>query len=680
MTRKSSNARRSQTRRTRPDLEGLEDRRLLSALSIHHSIAPAGSSNGVFSHNNRDFTYTTPTGGLAVIDVVGRGNLTGTTLDGFGDLHLVFGGTNAYSKIVGQVTGGGGRAPLASILNSQLVKAGQANSLSGVGGNVVAAVKMGSFDLIAGGSINLTPGVNSLILDSVGPATQIHLRALPPAPAPSSSGLTTSNPVTVTTPSGSSGSVISSFSSTSSSSASASTLEAGQSTTITTNSVSASYVSNGAQAQSLASISGVFTAGTNLVEPLATGQPPSIPPAPPGIIFKVNSINGSSTAPIDLLTDSKIFGYDPTTGQLVRFDLNLTNDTGTKDLTFPTTIVPGMPAIAGVNLGWNGNQLDVLVSTVVNSAPTVYAYNATTGAPDGKFTTTTISSSPIYSIGSTDTLTVLGTSTVPGALVPNQLQAINLTASLHTGQAQPQGTVQPYTPTAGFTLLGGLTGLPGSNNLYATVAATFDSFQPGDTQLGIQAIGTGQVHTIKGHGTSFSYKLSTGTSTALIQSGAYTNVSSIQPGPALGSIDQRLALVASAAGGTNTTINLYAPGSSAPSGTLTLDNFADPLTALSSSFRTDLAGSALIDIQGNIQSIRGGSATGMVLNDSGNLNLVKFESLTNSTIIGQPVSHLQITSRSNDTILTPTRDVAGRNGVTVNNNLKPIGPLSQTND
>ncbi|MFI5460798.1 MAG: hypothetical protein ACHRXM_35755 [Isosphaerales bacterium] len=668
MTRKSSNARMSQTRRTRPDLEGLEDRRLLSALSIHHSIAAVASSNGTFSHNNRDFTYTTPTGGLAVIDVVGQGNLTGTTVDGFGDLHLVFGGTNAYSKIVGQVTGGGGRAPLASILNSQLVNAGQANSLSGVGGNVVAAVKMGSFDLIDGGSINLTPGVNSLILDSVGSDTQIHLRALPPAPAPSSTSLVTSTPVNVTTPSGSTGSVITTLTPTSSSGASASTLEAGQSTTITTNSVSATYVSNGAQAQSLASISGAFSAGTNLVEPLAAGQPPSIPPAPPGIILKVNSINGSSTAPINLLTDSKIFGYDPTNGQLVRFDLNLTNDTGALDTTFPTTIVTGKPTVAGLNLGWNGNHLDVLVSTVVNSEPTVYAYNATTGASDGSFTTTTISSSQINSIGSTDTLTVLGSS------VTNQLQAINLAASLETGQAQPQGSVQP--PTAGFTLLGGLTGLPGSNNLYATVAATFDTFQPTTPLLGIQAFGTGQVSTSPGHGTTFSYKLSTGNSTALIQSGAYTNVPS--PPPALGSIDQSLALVApSAAGATTNTVKLY--GSSSSGRTLTL-NYADPLAALSSSFRTDLTDSALIDIQGNVQSIRGGSATGMVLNDNGNLNLVKFESLTNSTIIGQPLGHLQIKSRSNDIVLTPTRDVAGRNGVTVNDNLKPIGPLSQTND
>ena len=101
--------------------------------------------------------------------------------------------------------------------------------------------------------------------------------------------------------------------------------------------------------QTLTSISGSFTAGTNIVEPLPAGQPPqTVPPAPPGVILKVNRIDGSSaTAPINLLTDPKIFGYDPTTGQLIRFDLNLTTDTGAVDPTFAPISVPGDPASAG---------------------------------------------------------------------------------------------------------------------------------------------------------------------------------------------------------------------------------------------------------------------------------------------------------------------------------------------
>ena len=53
-----------------------------------------------------------------------------------------------------------------------------------------------------------------------------------------------------------------------------------------------------------------------------------------------------------------------------------------------------------MNLGLNGSQLDVLVG----SGTTVYAYNATTGAAVGSFTT----SEPVNSIASTDTVTVLG--------------------------------------------------------------------------------------------------------------------------------------------------------------------------------------------------------------------------------------------------------------------------------
>ena len=63
----------------------------------------------------------------------------------------------------------------------------------------------------------------------------------------------------------------------------------------------------------------------------------------------------------------------------------------------------------------------------------------------------------------------------------------------------------------------------------------------------------------------------------------------------------------------------------------------------------------------------------MVLNDNGNLNLVKFASVSNSTIVGQPVSHLQISHRSNVTILTPSRTAGSRNGVTVDTNLNRSG-------
>ena len=661
MRRMPSCAQRIQTRRARPVLEGLEERRLLShiaALGASHDVA---NTPGVFSNGDTKFSYTTPSGGLATIQVVGLGNLTGTTVDQNGDLDLVFGGTNAYSKIVGHVKGGNGHAPLASILNVQLIAAGQQNSLSGVGGTVLQAVYLKNFDLIPGGNINLTSGVNTLQLDSIASGTQIHLRALPPAPTTTSS-TSTSSPVLVNTNSGTTGAVITSTSSTSSTSSSETTLEAFQSGSITTNGVTATYKSNGNGAQTLTAISGSFTAGTNLVESLPTGQPSqTIPPAPPGVILQVNQIAGKTTGPVNLLTDPNIFGYDPTTGQVVRFAINLSTDKGTENPLPNPIVVAGDPSSVGLNLGWNGNQLVLLVS----SGSTVTAYNATSGAPVGSFTTP----SAINSIGSTDTLTVVGN------LATNTLEAINLTASLQAGTVQPAlGSPKALVPTTGFTLLGGLTGVPGSNTVYAAVGATFDSFQPLVDQLGTQAVNTVSVQT-QMHQSVASYNLSSGSASAF---SPFTAVSSTvpdptQPGAALGSIDQSLAWIVSPPTNGTTKIKLSSGGSVALS-------YPNQLTALSAAYRPDLADSAVIDIQGNVQSIRGGTATGMVLNDTGNLNLVKFQSVKNSTIVGQPVSHLQIQKRSKVIVLTPSRTVGTRNGVTIDSNLQQIGPISQTGD
>ena len=196
------------------------------------------------------------------------------------------------------------------------------------------------------------------------------------------------------------------------------------------------------------------------------------------------------------------------------------------------------------------------------------------------------------------------------------------------------------------------------------------------TQLGIQAVGTASVATVKGQGSVLSNQFTALASTAVKENGAYVNVTPAQPatsppGPALGSIDQSLALVLKASGGTNTV--------DTENGTFTFD-YPNALAGLSESFRPDLVNSALIDIQGTVQSVRGVTASGMVLNDTGNLNLVKFDSVTKSTIVGQPVGHIQFKTRKDVLILSPKRTVAGRNGVNIDDNLHQIGPLTQPND
>jgi len=656
-------------------LEGLEERRLLSHVAALKASPKVAITPGVFSNGGTEFTYTTPSGGSATIQVVGLGNLTGTTVDQEGNLNLVFGGTNAYSKIVGHVKGGNGHAPLESILNSQLVAAGQPNSLSGVGGNVLQAVYLKNFDLLPGGNINLTSGVNTVQLDSIGPNTQIHLRQLPPAPTTTTTTASTS-PVLVNTNSGTTGAVITSTSSTSTTSSSTTTLEAFQSGSITTNGITATYTSNGNGAQTLTALTGSFTAGTNLVESLASTQPPqTIPPAPPGVILQVNKIDGKSSGPIDLLTDPDIFAYDPTTGDVVRFAINLSTGQGTVNPLPNPIVVTGTPPppTVGLNLGWNGNQLVLLVS----SGTTVTAYNATSGIQVGSFTTIDNTDS----IGSTDTLTVLGT--YHNVDNTQQIEAINLTASLSSPDgkvvlASPPTTYKPNPESSGINLLGGLTGIPGSNTIYAAVAAHFNNFVPDQFQLGQQSISTVNVKT-QDHQSVTSYKLTAaGSPSAVTLNPPFTTLTSnvpdpTMPGAALGSIDQSLAWILSPPSNGKTTVSLSSGGSV----TLTYPN---QLVALSEDYRPDLANAAVIDIQGNVQSIRGGTATGMVLNDTGNLNLIKFLSVKNSTVVGQPVSHLQIQHRSNVSVLTPSRTVGNRNGVAVVPKLKPIGPISLTGD
>lgn len=715
MRRMADSTRRPRRHQARPAIEGLEDRRLLSA-GGQGSAAQAASPGGVLSAKGQVFRYVTPQGGIATIRIVGVGTLAGTSVDGNGALHLVYGGTNVYSKITGSVSGGGGQATLASILNNQLIASGQPLSLSGVGGTPVASVLMHNFNLEAGGTIILTPGVTSVVLNSIGPNTNVQLRTLPPAPSyrilPANAGntaggasglygqlVTSSSSTSLATSSGIPISRTASSTNTSTggvpstglsptetivgttivpivtgnsslfsggSSGSSSTLEAGQSASITSaQGVTLSYASDGGRDQVLTNVSGSFTAQPNLLEPLAVGQALTEPPAPPGIILKANSIGGAPNTRINPLTDSKIFGYDPATGQLIRFDLNLKTDTGGVDPTFAPISVPGSPTVAGVDLAHDGAQLVVLVT----SGTTVYAYNADTGAPAGSFTTAL----PVDAIATAGNITVLGSALI------NQLHMINLQASLATGKVQALDSTAPFIPQSEVYLLGGLTGVAGSNNLYATVGAHFSSVQPDQYQLGVQSIGTIAVNAGPS-GSSVSDQFSAISRTGLVSNGNYVAVKTTpvipsgQIGHALGAVDQNLVLDTGVFGGKNV-LKLLSPSSLAPRGAISL-SYARPLDAISESFRTDLGGSALIDVQGNIQSIRGNRANGMFLNDTGNLATIKIQSIANSTIVGQPLSHVDSARRTNTTIYTSAREVGNRNGATQILNIQPIGPTS----
>jgi hypothetical protein len=605
-------------------MEGLETRQLLSGVS------PAAHHSGHLSANLRSFKYRTPSGGTATIQIVGRGSLAGTAAPN-GVLDLEYSKTNANSKIIGTVEGGNGTAPLATLKYKNL----SLDNLSGVGGSVLKTVSLRQFDLVDNGNINLTPGVDIVYLNSVGANTQVHLRYLP-------------EDITASDTSGSASD--------------------------TTNGVSNNVITDVFLVQTLAGSSGEFLSAGNIVNTSVAGEP-GAPPAPPGIILKVNNVRGKITNPPNLLTDAEIFGYDPTANQLIRFN----TATGNPDLTIQ---VPGTgPMVGGTALSRNRGHLDVVVS----DGTTVYAFNAMNGAAEGSFTVTNLglpNFDSVDALGSTDSTLVIGDSN-GGSQNLGLYQEIDLTKSLASGSAVPLGS--PYTPQNQFTTTGGLTSVPASVNVFAAGAAHFNTYQPDQVQLGYLTLSTYTYNTTA-DGTTFTNRLSESSRTPIQP---YTNVDLSNPenqvlGQALGSVDQALAAVTGLVYDSNgqaiaNRVGLISTITLSNRGTIQL-NYPNRLTGLSEAFRPDLVGSALIDIQGNVQSIRGNTATGMVINDTGNLNLLKFQRVSNSTILGQPFGHVEIGKRSNVSIVSSPRSVDGRGGVTVVKNLRVVGPLSLPDD
>ncbi len=326
-------------------LEGLEKRWVPSQAAGGLPIVPDSSPpSGEFFHNDQQFNYTTPDGTHVELKIIGRGSLQGTTVDSSGALHLLFSKTNAFTKITSNVHGGTGQADLAGIYNADLFINHAVTSLSGIGAPVLDTINLPKFNLIAGGTIDVTSGIDNLNLNSVGPDTQIQLRELP------------------------------------------STVTAGTSTTASTSSSSSNViVSDAFLVQSLAGINGEFVSAGNIIEDPTNGAP-GPPPAPPGIVLKINHINGNIASAPNLLTDNKIFGYDQTTGQVVRFNLtpatnatgqpDMSKQTGTLDPTF-TPLQVGSTTPVAISVGRDGTRLVLLVSTGYQ----ISVYDATYGTP-----------------------------------------------------------------------------------------------------------------------------------------------------------------------------------------------------------------------------------------------------------------------------------------------------------
>jgi hypothetical protein len=493
------------------------------------------------------------------------------------------------------------------------------SNFSGVGSTVLNVVNLKNFDLVDGGQINLTGGVHQLYLNAVGANTQIHLRELP------------AQLLTGATPS-----------------------------STTDNGVNLAFVIDLAGAATLNGTSGTTTipnfasfANTN-PSSATSGKNPGPPPAPPGVVVSLGSVHGRPRVP-STLQDPEVFGYDPVANALIRFDTT----TGAQLQTIPLAGLVTPSTMAGVALGRAADQQVALVG----SGSTVYAFSALSGTLVGSFSTANLPGfTSIDGIGSTDNRTVLMDSSAGPA---GMAQVIGLTASLTTGRAVPIG--DPFAPQNEFTFAGGLTGVAGQNTVYATGSAFFNTQTPNLTQAGIMTINVAR-----------SGKLSESSRTAIKSGGSFINTGSLTTPPVfpfqgIGSIDQNLALLTGLSNGRNI-VTLYNTALNTKNAIFLND--PNQLTDLSESFRPDLVDSALLDIQGNLQSLRATSAEGLVMNVEGYANLVKIQRTSDSTFIALPFAHAQMPHRSNVTILSSPRSVDGRNGVTIENNLQPVGPLS----
>lgn len=402
------------------------------------------------------------------------------------------------------------------------------------------------------------------------------------------------------------------------------------------------------------------SASTGIGSTSSAVSSPTMLGTPNGVMVVVNHVQGGQSQSNQVLGNAQIFAYDPQAKALVQFDAV----DGSVHKTIP---VPKMTdQVAGVSLGRDSSgNLVVLVS----DGTTVFAFNAVSGqAVPNPFTTTNLDGfTEVDGLGSTGTATVLINS-LGGT--HGQAQLINLGLSLNSGAAVVPSGHEAFQPDREIDLTGGATGLAGSQTIYATVAAHFDPLQPDRTQLGIMTLSTTG-------GTLQETNVAEITSPAAIDIGATGEARALHDA-ALGSIDQQLALLDPA---TNV-ITLYNPKTLAVTGTLKLD-YPHQLQGLSESFHPELAGEALIDVQGSLSSFRAVDTHNLVINDAGTLGYVQIAQASNTAIVGDPVNHVNIPVRQNVQILSTSRvdsttntSIGDRGGVTVEPNLKPLGPLT----
>ena len=288
---------------------------------------------------------------------------------------------------------------------ANLASLGSANlpigSLTGIGGDLLGRVLLPSFNLIRGGQINLTAGVQVFSLNAVASRSQIHLRD-----TPLNTSLGLQSYVNTVSGAGQSYALLSSTS-TGATSSSSTGLSSGSSIGAATGNSSGgvtninsgtlnptavgfgggsvgaingaipiintvgngenflgtpgltqtqvsqgrttSYIVGTDGGTQLASVGGTFTPGANLLEPSDVSLPAHRVP-PPGVIVTIKHVNGGPTVNTPPLGDPQIYGYDAIANALIRFD-------ATTGAALQSIALPASPTgVGGITLTRDGSE------------------------------------------------------------------------------------------------------------------------------------------------------------------------------------------------------------------------------------------------------------------------------------------------------------------------------------
>jgi hypothetical protein len=610
---------RSDRRRRRPSVEGLEGRQLLSGGKT--ILAKTGQpindkdlarlelqlQNDV-PWKERRFEYTVG-GNHVVVTLYGQGTLLagkpdGTHVDEAGRLHLVFDNTTNASRIIGAVRGPSGHRtraviPLASVRDADSAP----GSTSGEGVDPLGALQMTDFGLVRGGRINLAGGVLEVNLREIGPDTALYLKEGVPV--------------------------------------------------VTTGPTTSTIVTGGA------SVGGITPV-------VAVNQPTTTDASgTTGLQIRIDRVEASPRGVVvdgrrQALGDPQIYSVDPTPGasRLLRFNAATGELVGQQALpALASTQVPvGLALRSARNL------------VLVGSGTQVLAYDLDLN-PVGAFDASNLAGiTTLTGIGSSPTRTVL-------TGLNGLAYAIDVDGSLAAGSAVVATTasgvpVAPFAPQREFLFNGDATGLASSNTVYAGGAGHFDTAQPNLYQFGSMAItpvGPVFVETARNAVPGLLAPFQNAGPDGLLPS----------PTLGLGSIDGRLARL-NFVPGVGNTVTLSTAANAAVGTVIGLRGVPMPLSGLSESAHPELAGAAVIDVEGNMKRFVGKQVRGLVLNARGSVNLIAAHTVVDSAFVGRPLNHVEFVTRRRTQVISTARGINGqvvRGGVAVDRNLLRDGPL-----